>query len=78
MSVRSLFSDLGAPGVAAVVIAASAVLLGACFDLHRARGLYLSLATFHGYLELALLAFLWVRGTSAAAPPTEALGNQPG
>jgi hypothetical protein len=66
MSVRSLFSDLGAPGVAAVGIAASVVLLGACFDLHRARGLYLSLATFHGYLEVALLAFLWVRGAHGA------------
>jgi len=66
MSVRSLFSDLGAPGVAAVGIAASAVLIGACFDLHRARGLYLSLATFHGYLELALLAFFWVRGANGA------------
>jgi hypothetical protein len=71
MSVRSLFSDLGAPGVAAVGILASAVLLGACFDLHRARGLYLSLATFHGYLELALLAFFWVRGTSGAGRAAE-------
>ena len=63
MSARSLFADLGAPGVAAVAIAAAAVVVGAWFNVHRARGLYLSLATFHGYLELALLAFFWVRGT---------------
>jgi len=66
MSVRALFSDLGAPGVVAVALAATAVLLGACFNLHRARALYLSLATFHGYLEVALLAFFWVRGQSVA------------
>jgi len=70
MSVRSLFSDLGTPGLAAVAMAAASVLVGACFNLHRARGLYLSLATFHGYLELALLAFFWVRGGSAAERAT--------
>jgi len=78
MSVRSLFSDLGAPGVAAVGIAAGAVLLGACFDLHRARNLYLSLATFHGYLELALLTFFWVRGPNGGQAPTDADSNQAG
>jgi hypothetical protein len=62
MSARSLFADLGAPGVAAVALAAGAVLIGACFDVQRSQTLYLSLATFHGYLELALLAFFWVRG----------------
>ena len=71
MSIRSLFSDLGTPGVVAVAIAAAAVLVGACFDLHRARGLYLSLATFHGYVEVALLAFFWVRGGKVANPENE-------
>jgi hypothetical protein len=80
MSVRSLFSDLGAPGVAAVGLTATAVVLGACFDLHRTRGLYLSLATFHGYLELALLAFFWVRGASERERERagKALGAQAG
>lgn len=68
MSVRSLFADLGTPGVVAIVLAAAAVLLAACFDLHRARSVYLSLATFHGYVELALLAFFWVRGVGPAQP----------
>lgn len=72
MSVRSLFTDLGTPGVAAVVLAAAAVLLAAYFNLHRARAIYLSLATFHGYVELALLAFFWVRGAGPAHP---ALGS---
>lgn len=71
MSVRALFADFGAAGVAAIAIAATAVLLGACFNLHRARALYLSLATFHGYLEVALLAFFWVRGQRVAEQATE-------
>jgi len=66
MSVRSLFADLGTGGVAAVVVAAGAVLVGACFQLQRARSLYISLATFHGYVELALLAFFWGRGAGPA------------
>ena len=78
MSVRSLFADLGTPGVAAVGIAAAAVLIGAYFDLHRARALYLSLATFHGYLELALLAFFWVRGAGSPERAVETLRVQAG
>jgi len=74
MSVRSLFADLGASRVAAVGIAASAVLIGAYFNVHRARGLYLSLATFHGYLELALLSFFWVRGAKHAERTGDPLG----
>jgi hypothetical protein len=61
MSARSVLRDLGLPGLAAVVVAAVAVLVGACFQLQRARGLYLSLATFHTYLELALFGYFWVR-----------------
>lgn len=78
MSVRSLFSDLGAPGVAAVGLAAIAVWIGAAFDLHRTRELYLSLATFHGYLEFALLSFFWVRGGREPAPSSDTLGVQTG
>ncbi|MEI9941659.1 MAG: hypothetical protein WDO69_30965 [Pseudomonadota bacterium] len=78
MSVRSLFSDLGTPGVAAVGIAAMAVLVGGFFDVHRARDLYLSLAAFHGYLELALLTFFWVRGANRAERAVQALDAQAG
>jgi Flp pilus assembly pilin Flp len=68
MTARSLFADFGAPGVAAVALAAGALLIGACFNVQRSQSLYLSLATFHGYLELALLAFFWVRGADLGAP----------
>jgi len=77
MSVRALFADLGAPGVAAVCIAALAVWVGAYFDLHRTRGLYLSLATFHGYLELALLAFFWVRAADRDESETRRAACKP-
>jgi hypothetical protein len=60
MSARSLLSDLGLRGALAVLLAALAVIVGACFAVHRARGLYLSLAMFHGYLELAMLAYFFV------------------
>jgi hypothetical protein len=66
MSARSLFSDFGFAGVVAIAIAAAAVIAGAFADVHRARNLYLSLAMFHGYLEVALLAFFWARGTRPA------------
>ncbi|MET0790303.1 MAG: hypothetical protein ABW061_02165 [Polyangiaceae bacterium] len=72
MSVRSLFADLGTPALLAILLVAGAVILGAWFDVHRARALYLSLATFHGYLELALLAFFWVRGPGGKLQPSEA------
>jgi hypothetical protein len=75
MSARSLFTDLGTGGVAAVVIAALAVIGGAYFGIHRARSLYLSLAMFHGYLELALLAFFFVR--REAPVPAEADRDRP-
>jgi hypothetical protein len=68
MSVRSLFADLGAAGVAAVSLAVAAVLLGACFNAMSSQRLYLSLATFHGYLELALLAYFWTLGGRRVTP----------
>jgi hypothetical protein len=69
MSVRSWFSDFGVPGGLAIAVAAVAVLLGGVFELHRTRELYLSLAMFHGYLELALLAYFFVlRGGPRCKP----------
>jgi hypothetical protein len=79
MSLRALFADLGPSGVLATSIAAAAVLLGACFEPNRTRALYLSLATFHGYVELALLVYFWVRGSGLArapiAPRARSLGS---
>jgi hypothetical protein len=41
--------------------------VGACVDVRRTRDLYLSLAMFHGTLELVMLAYLWVGGPEARA-----------
>jgi hypothetical protein len=62
MSLRALARDFPAPWLAAIVLAAAAVLGASLVDVHRTRQLYLSLATFHGYLELAAATFLVVRG----------------
>jgi hypothetical protein len=62
MSLRALGRDFPAPWLAAVVVLAVGVLAASAVDIHRTRQLYLSLATFHGYLELAAATFLVVRG----------------
>jgi hypothetical protein len=62
MSLRAIRRDFPAPLLAAVVLLAAAVLAASFLDVHRTRGLYMSLATFHGYLELAAATFLVVRG----------------
>jgi hypothetical protein len=58
MTARGLTRDFTAVGLAAIALAAIAMVVAALFDVHRTRTLYLSLATFHGYLELAALAYL--------------------
>jgi hypothetical protein len=55
---RELARDLSPAGVGAVAALALLVLGGALFALLETRRLFLSLATFHGWMELALLAFL--------------------
>jgi hypothetical protein len=62
MSLRALRRDLPSPWLAIVGVLAAAVLGASLLDVHRTRQLYLSLAAFHGYLELAAAAFLIVRG----------------
>jgi hypothetical protein len=57
MSVRSMLRDFGKSGVAIVAILTALVVVGAFFALTRTRNLYLSLAVFHGYLEMAMLAY---------------------
>jgi hypothetical protein len=61
-SARSLVADFGRSGVAAVALTGLVVVVGAFSNVQRARSLYLSLAMFHGYLELAMLAYFWARG----------------
>jgi hypothetical protein len=65
---RALRRDFPAPWLAAVVVLALLVLAASTLDVHRTRQLYLSLATFHGYLELAAAAFFLTRGSSDSAP----------
>ena len=62
MSVRSLLRDLGPVWLVVIALVAGAVLAASFVDAHRTRQLYLSLSAFHGYLELAAGAFLFVRG----------------
>jgi hypothetical protein len=62
MSLRSLTRDFGKLGFALVVATSLGVVLSAFLDLHRTRFLYLSIATFHGYLELGALAFFVALG----------------
>ena len=62
MSLRSLLRELGPVWLALTALLACAVLGATFVDAHRTRQLYLSLSGFHGYLELAAGAFLFVRG----------------
>jgi hypothetical protein len=62
MSLRSLARDLP-PWLLALTTLMALAVLGASFvDVHRTRQLYMSLAAFHGYLELAAGAFFFARG----------------
>jgi len=69
MAWRDLARDLRPLGLAAVAALALIVaLLGAIYGAPTRR-LFLSLATFHGWLELAVLAYLLGRGAASAATP---------
>lgn len=67
MSARSFARDLGRPAAVGVVLLALVVAAAGVVTPHHARHVYLSLATFHGYLELSMLAFLLARGRALAA-----------
>jgi hypothetical protein len=62
MSARSLRRDLGLLGLGLVVLALALVLGGSLLNLALARRYYFAAAGFHGYLELAAIALLFVRG----------------
>ena len=57
MSLRSMARDFGPRGFAVVAALSALVLAGGFVSMVRTRELYLSLATFHGYLEIAMLAY---------------------
>ena len=67
MTVRGLLTDFGAVGVTLVVTGGLGLALLSVFRVHEALTGYLTLARFHGWLELAMLAFLFVR-RGAAVP----------
>jgi hypothetical protein len=66
MSIRSIVRDFGPRGLAVVVVLSALVLAGAFVSMTRTRELYLSLATFHGYLEIAMLAYFMNSARRAA------------
>ena len=61
-SLRALVRDFGRGWLAIIVLAAFTVVALAFFNAVKTRHTYLSIAMFHGYLELALLAYFWARG----------------
>jgi hypothetical protein len=67
MTVRSLLADFGKAGVAAVGVMLAVVVGGSLVNLTATRGVYFSLAGFHGYLELAVLAYLVAAGEARPA-----------
>ena len=60
---RGLLGDFGALGLGLVVVLVLAVIGAATLSPLRASTSYLSLALFHGYLEVVLLLYFWVEGT---------------
>lgn len=60
-SLRSLLGDFGPAGFWFVASGVVTLVVLATFSLHRTRDVYLFLAGFHAYLEIAMLGFLLVR-----------------
>lgn len=65
MSCRALKSELGRWGAALAVLVVVAVPLSGLVAPLRTQAIYLSLATFHGYLELGALSLWWLSRRSA-------------
>ena len=55
MSMRALVRDFGSLGLIAIVSGSAVLMAWATRDVNTARNAYLSLAGFHGYLELSVL-----------------------
>jgi hypothetical protein len=65
-SLRGLLRDFGGWWLGAIAVAAVVVVGLSFVDAVRTRHLYLSLAFFHGYLEVVLLGYFWARGEAPA------------
>jgi hypothetical protein len=63
MAYRALRREFGRTGLLVVIGLTLLVMLGGAFSAVSARNLYLSLATFHTWLELAAVAFFLASGT---------------
>jgi len=66
MTARSLVSDFGIPALAIFALLAFALAGSALFQARSAVSTYMSLATFHGYFEIAILAYFAARGRDHA------------
>lgn len=77
MTWRGLTRDLGSRALWAGVMLTGLVLVGALVALARTRVLVLSLATFHAWMELALLAFFVARGEGLSAATSARPGPAP-
>lgn len=67
MSYRSLRADLGKPALLLATLLVLAVPAAGAVSPLRIQAAYLSLSSFHGYLELAALALAWVRPEQTGA-----------
>lgn len=72
MSLRALLRDFGPAVLGVITLLALLVIGGSLISPHRTRYLYLTIASFHGYLEVAALAFLLGRGGLSAPASGEA------
>jgi hypothetical protein len=68
MTARALRSELGSAGVSLAIVAAAVVLVASLVRVHPTRAVYMSVSAFHGWLELAALAFFAARGRGTATP----------
>ncbi len=66
-SLRALAADLGGPAVALAIAATLGLAVWAALDLFAARNGYLRGVLFHGHLEVAAAALLFVAGTRPRA-----------
>jgi hypothetical protein len=76
MTARALRRELGDVGVAMILVAAAVVIVASLLRTHPTRAVYLSVAAFHGWLELAALGFFAARGRVGRALP-HAAGCRP-
>ena len=65
MSARSLVRDFGPLALGAIVVVTLVVAVGGLFEPIAARATFLSLASFHAYFELAMVAYFFTRAERA-------------